>query len=256
MKELLKYIIGIVLIIGVVWIILSRIFSGSVLSKKNNVGDIVRIDNTPAAITTDKNGATHATKQVINVDNGQKELYLHKELDSLRNAIGVKDDQIAGLTTLVSKYKYEVRYTTDSTSRPGGDKRYIIDQTGPWFSAKGIIPGPDPIIISGRDSTSLAFIKKNGKLFADVSSANPDMQYYGVRSFMVPEQTKNAFGIGFNASGVTDRSFKYQNTILSGGARFMHIGDRWMYDAGGGVTVYNDAGPKPYVSIGIYRRLF
>ena len=256
MKELLKYAFGAILILGLIGVIGYRIFSGNVLTKKNNVADIVKMDNAPTAISLDNKGNTHASKPVINLDKNQRDLYLRKELDSMKSAMNVKDNQIIGLTTLVSKYKYELKYTVDSTTKPGEDKRYIIDQIGPWFSAKGVIPGPDPILISGRDSTTLAFIRKKGKLFADVSSANPAMQYYGVRSFMVPDQTKNGFGVGIRASGVADQNFKYQNMVYSGGAKFMHIGDKWMYDAGAGLVKFSGAKPQPFVSFGFYRKLF
>jgi hypothetical protein len=256
MKELLKYCVGIVIIGLILWGIISKIFNGDVLPKQNNVAEIVSIDKKPAKITVDKDSNTHASKEVISLSHDQRDLYLHKEIDSLNSVIGTKNDQIVGLTTMNSKFRYELTYRTDSTTKPGEDKRYIIDQKSKWFSAKGIIPGPTPIIIEGSDSSTLAFTKKGRKLMADIHSYNPDMKYYGLRSFIVPEQGKSGFGVGIKSIGLFDGKFNYQNTGVSGGAKFMHIGEKWMYDAGAGGVYFRDgSGLQPFISFGIYKKL-
>ena len=256
MRNLVKYIFGCLVIGGITWIILSRIFNGTALPTQNNVAEIVKIDNTPPVISTDKNGNTHATKQAAILSRDQMSLYLHKEIDSLNKVIGIQNGTIIGLTTTNSRIRYELSYRTDSTTKPGEDKRYIIDQQSKWFSAKGVIPSADPIIIEARDSTTIAFVQKGGRVYADVSSANPDMKYYGVRSFIVPEQSRGALGVGLKAVGLFDGKFNYQNTGVSGGLKYMHIGNKWMYDAGAGGVYFNGAGLQPYISFGIYRKLF
>jgi len=258
MKDLLKYIFGLILIVGVVYIIVSRFFSGNALPTQNNVADIVKIDNSKPEITVDHKGNTHAQKEVIYITDDQAVLYLKNERDSLKKSLKIKDNtigglsaQIAGLTTAVSKYKIEVHYLYDSLNR-----RYIIDQQSRWFSAKGIIPGKDPIIIEGRDSITVAFINKGRKTFANVSSANPDIKYYGVRSFMVPPKRQSGLGIGVAGDVNLDNSFKHKNTYISGGLKFMSVGNNLMYDVGAGYRYEADNGIYPVVSIGIYKRLF
>ncbi|WP_214228666.1 hypothetical protein [Pedobacter sp. B4-66] len=256
MKELFKYITGLAILGLIIWSIFSRIFSGEILTKENNVADIVKIDNAPATISTDKKGNTHAQKEVIYLSNDEKELYLSKEIDSLKSVIGVKDNQIVGLTTAVSKFKYEIRYLTDTSS--AGEKKYIIDQKDKWFTVRGTIPGPDPITIEGIDSITAAFIKKGNRLFVDVSSANPLIKYYGVRSFLVPDQVKNGIGIGLSSTLNFDHKFNYVTNYNFGGIKYMHIGSDWMYEVGAGYEMLNNTGIKiqPTVTIGVYRKIF
>lgn len=255
MRNLFKYILGVIIILGILWFVVSRIFSGNILPKTNNVAKIVELDAKPPTITVDKNNNTHASKEVIALTHDERDLYLHKEIDSLKAENHDLKGEVIGLTTMNSKYRYQITYKLDSTTKPGEDKRYIIDQRGKWFSAKGIVPGT-PIEIEGSDSSTLAFTKKGSKLIADIHSYNPNMQYYGLRSFIVPEQTKNGFGVGVKAIGLFDGKFNYQNTGVSGGAKFMHIGNSWMYDAGaGGVYFPDGSGLQPFISFGIYKKL-
>jgi len=258
MKDLLKYIFGLILIVGVIGIIVSRFFGGNALPTQNNVAEIVKIDKSEPEITVDHKGNTHAQKEVIYITDDQAVLYLKNERDSLKKALGIKDNtigglsaQIVGLTTAVSKYKVEVHYLYDSLN-----KRYIIDQKSRWFSAKGIIPGKDPIIIEGRDSITVAFINKGRKTFANVSSANPDIKYYGVRSFMVPPKRVSGLGIGASGEMEMNNSFKYNDTRISGGLKFMSVGNSIMYDVEAGYRYNYTFGVYPYVGVGVYKRLF
>jgi hypothetical protein len=256
MKELFKYLLGLIILIGVAYVLISRIFTGEILPTQNNVAKIIDLDNTPAAISQDKNGNTHAQKEIIYLTNFERELVLSKEVDSLKAILGVKDNQIIGLTTAVSKFQYEIKYTTDTTKE--GEKRYTIDQSDRWFSAKGIIPGPDPIMIEGRDSITVAFINKGRKRYADISSQNKAIQYYGLRSFMIPDQAKNGFGIGLNGTSILQQNLRYKTTNVNVGVKFMHIGSKWMYDAGAGYGYLNLEGSKfhPFITIGVYKKLF
>jgi hypothetical protein len=255
MKELIKYIIGLFLLLGIIYLIVTRFINGDALPKKNNVAQIVTIDAAKPVISKDSSGRTHAEKQIIYLTNDQKELYLRKELDSLRKSTGAKDDQIIALTTAVSKFRYEIKYITDTTDK--ANRRYIINQKDRWFSARGIIPSDTPIVIEGRDSISLAFIKKGGKRYANISSENKAIEYYGIRSFIVPDKTTNsALGIGLSSQSDFDRPFKYNNTSISGGLKFMSIQSKWMYDVHAGYRYQGGFGLLPYVNVGLYRKLF
>lgn len=214
---------------------------------------MIEIDKSEPVISKDHNGNTHAEKKVIDLTDYTRQVYLEKEVDSLKKALGVRENQIVGLTTANSRFRYEIKYIVDSVDKL--NKKYIINQKGKWFSARGVIPSKDPIVIEGRDSITVAFINKRGRQYANISSYNPAIEYYGLRSFIVPPKRRSGLGIGASGEIGMTNQFKYEKTYISGGLKFMSVGDKFMYDASAGYRFEDRDNFYPYIGVGVYRRI-
>lgn len=186
-------------IVGILVFLLVRTLFNKPVKSENNVAKIVAIDSEPAEIITDNDGNQHAQKQVIYVQDPSTIAGFQRQIDSLVAQLGIKDAHIRGITTAASSGTTEFKPTIKE-SDTGKNKVYSIDYKSRWLELKAKVPSDEPFKIVQRDSISIAFIQRGKTLFADISSANPDMDYYNVRSWQVPESKKKSkIGLGVTA---------------------------------------------------------
>lgn len=199
MKVSIKDFIYVVIILSLVLLLLvyNNIPPGQDLLK------ITKLDEQKPTITKDINGKTHASKEIIVVQDPKQVASFKKQIDSLQKAMKLKDGEIQGLITAASESKLSftpnIQKIVDSLKNTVS---YTIDYKSKWFDLEGKVPSSEPFLATQRDSITLAFLKKKSGFLnmrttyiADIHSSNINMKYYNLRAWEVPKQ-KAKIGIG------------------------------------------------------------
>lgn len=198
-------------------------FFNNPIKTENNVADIISLDKAPPIVYQDPTGKTHVKKEIIYVSDNQAALYYRSQRDSLAKQLGVKEEQIVGLTTASGKAEINftpiIEHIKDSLKNTVSSR---ITYNSKWYDLYGRTDSL-PFRTTFRDSISLAFIKDTygflnmkERFSADISSANPDMKYTNVKSWAVPQSKNNKARLGFGLTAGYGLQIRKNNDISHG----------------------------------------
>lgn len=204
MSSKIKNAIAGIFVVGLILALVFTLFNKPV-KEENNIADIIKLDEKPADTVRDTKGKLHAQKEVIYLTDRQAEQVFKTQIDSLREQLSLaKSDKIVAITAARSEMNafFEPIVTALKDSLDSV-KRYEISYKSKWFDLYGVVPSTDPFKISFRDSVTVAFVEKHSglfnlrkKVYADISSANKDMEYLGLRTWQIPSNIKGKSRIG------------------------------------------------------------